>query len=491
MAWVFVVPMEQQSYCDFELAKTAGLPVERFPETLQEGQLAEDIILQGLEKLSLNQHERILFEVHGLSPDQDEDVPFLNEKLQELDKELDTIVIKESFDLARKQNPSYVSSQDFRLMFLRCHLFDCQKAALAMVQHFEVKQKLFGTGDVLGRDLCQSDLSPTDMQLLESGFIQVLPEQDASGRTVFLILCANVAKFPKDVWDVDSELRLTWYVVMTMLRDEQAQKKGVVAIVMNHCGFKVPMEIYTAVNNLNLVLPQRFVAGHYCYTDPDLRPYVAGFQLLIHEKDRYRMKSHFGTLQDIFFELQTFGIPTEALPVTKDGSCCNKWHDQWMTLVRRQEEFGYREDTIVIPRRFDVLLGKRSEAREHTGTMRALHVVEMYFEEYEKLGKYQKTEVAEKIIRIIHESAGRFLKQKEHGGWMEVDDTEARKKIAHWFRHVRFKRQKQESQQESSSTENLSETTDDGTPKTTDDGTTHGTKRTNPACVSPRESGLE
>lgn len=480
--------MEHQSYCDFELAKTAGLPVERFPETLQEGQLAEDIILKGLEKLSLNQHERILFEVHGLSPDQDEDGPFLDEKFQELDKELDKITIKEAFDLAREQNPSYVHSPDFRLMFLRCHQFDGEKAALAIVQHFHVKQRLFGNGDVLSRDICQSDLSPTDKDLLGSGFLQVLPERDAAGRTVLLILCANVLKFPKVDWDVDSELRLTWYVVMTMIRDEQAQTKGVVVIVMNHCAFRVPMEIYTAVNNLHLVLPQRFVAGHYCYTDPDLRPYVAGFQLLIHEKDRYRMKTHFGTLSEIFFELQTFGIPTEALPLTKEGSCCNDWHEHWLALARRQEELpvGYREETIIIPRRFDVLLGKRSEAREHTGTMRALHVVEMYFEEYEKLGKYQKTEVAEKIIRIIHESEGRFLKQTEHGAWIEVDDTEARKKIAHWFRHARFKRQKQESytQQESSSTEYTSEPTDDST-LTVKGTTTHGTKRANPACVSP------
>jgi hypothetical protein len=214
--------------------------------------------------------------------------------------------------------------------------------------------------------------------------------------------------------------------------------------------------------------------------------------LLIHEKDRYRIKTHFGTLPEIFFELQTFGIPTEALPLTKEGYCCNQWHDQWMALVRQQEELGLGREGIIIPRRFDVLLGKRAEAREHTGTMRALHVVEMYFEEYEKLGKYQKTEVAEKIIRIIHESEGRFLKQTEHGAWIEVDDTEARKKVAHWFRHARFKRQKQQSPQESSSSENSSETTDVSTRKVShDDITSHGTKRANPSCVSAMATGLE
>ena len=199
--------MEEQSYCDFELVQKAGLPVERFPETLQEGQLAEDIISKGLEKLSLQQHERILFEVHGLSPDQDEDAPFLNEKIQELDNELNKIIIKESFDLAREQNPNYVNGPEFRLMFLRCHQFDCPKAALAIVQHFQAKQKLFGSGDILSRDICQSDLSPTDQYLVGTGFIQVLPERDAAGRTIWLILCDNAAKFPKEGWEMENQVR--------------------------------------------------------------------------------------------------------------------------------------------------------------------------------------------------------------------------------------------------------------------------------------------
>ncbi len=228
---------------------------------------------------------------------------------------------------------------------------------------------------------------------------------------------------------------------MAFQRDEESQKKGIVCMIMNFSSFKVSMDIYEAVNNLDLVLPHRIVGAHYCYTDPAMRPYVAGFQLLLHEKDRYRMRTHFGPRHEIDFELQTFGIPTKSCPISKDGTCCNQWHDQWLAMLRRQEEQDDDTDEdILVPRRFDVLLGKHSEAREHTGTLRALHVVEMYFEQYEKLGKYQKTEVAEKIISIIHESGGRFLKQTQYRSWNEVEDTEARKKIGHWFRHARTKR---------------------------------------------------
>jgi hypothetical protein len=57
------------------------------------------------------------------------------------------------------------------------------------------------------------------------------------------------------------------------------------------------------------------------------------------------------------------------------------------------------EAFIGIPGRFDVLFGKSVLARDHTGTRRALHVVEMYYEDYERTdGKFQKTDIAEKVI---------------------------------------------------------------------------------------------
>ena len=143
----------------------------------------------------------------------------------------------------------------------------------------------------------------------------------------------------------------------------------------------------------------------------------------------------------------------ESCQILKDGTCPNTWHHHWLSMVRAKEEkekSATTDASVIVPRRFDVLFGKETRAREHTGTLRALHIVEMYFEEYEKLGKYQKTDVAEKIISIIHMSEGRFLKQNGDddgtGAWMEVDDTEARKKIAHWFRHARTKRSRQPQQ---------------------------------------------
>jgi len=116
----------------------------------------------------------------------------------------------------------------------------------------------------------------------------------------------------------------------------------------------------------------------------------------------------------------------------------------WEEKDRENDDEHDYDGTILVPRRFDVLFGKAPESRDHTGTLRALHLVEMHFDEYNRLGKYQKTDLAERIISIVHESGGRFLMQDENGAWIETELVESRKKIAHWFRHARSKRSKQD-----------------------------------------------
>lgn len=230
---------------------------------------------------------------------------------------------------------------------------------------------------------------------------------------------------------------------MKALQDEETQRMGVIWIVLNFNGYKVAMDHFCGVSEVLRAVPHRIVGGHFCYTDSSLRPYATGFQLFASVYARNRLRMHFGTLPEIDFELKTYGIPTEDFPLGDDGKCSPAQHRKWLAMLRAQEEAaddGHEDNSIVVPHRFDVLFGKSRQAQKHTGTQRALHIVEMYYEAYEKLGKFQKTDMAEKIISIIHESGGRFLRQDDQGLWIVADDTEARKKVAHWFRKRRLKR---------------------------------------------------
>lgn len=167
--------------------------------------------------------------------------------------------------------------------------------------------------------------------------------------------------------------------------------------------------------------------------------------------------------------LQTFGIDTSDLPLGKGTDNDESWnidgHLEWLQLQHQAEEKSLsrstptittlkggeqvvvssseeeEEEVILVPRRFDVLFGQHKSIRQHTGNLRALHLVEMYWNQYETANKYHKTEVTDRIVQIIYESKGRFLKWEERGGaWVQVVDHDvAREKIAHYFRYMRSK----------------------------------------------------
>jgi hypothetical protein len=403
---------------DFKLAKAAGLALDRWPESEEEAKRAEEFLAKELANLSLDEHERALFDIHGITPVEEECPEMIGRSLQDLQIEIDRIESKEAYDLARQMNPEYVINPSFRLQFLRSEQFDVKAAAKLIIEHFESKRMGFGSGEILARDILQSDLNETERFMLQTGYLQVLPVRDASGRALIFLTSGPVDQFPED-YDGINEGRIMWYQTMAMLRDEETQRRGLVYLLMNFNSYRVKVENFTCTTKIGTSMPANIVGGHYCYNDPDLTPFIRGFQLMVSEHDRCRLRVHFGNREDVDFTLQTYGIPTEACPLKRDGSLSLENHHAWLAMLRAQEErVGARdivhsatvedpeqqtlsgEDAFIgIPGRFDVLFGKSVLARDHTGTRRALHVVEMYYEDYERTdGKFQKTDIAEKVI---------------------------------------------------------------------------------------------
>jgi hypothetical protein len=101
--------------------------------------------------------------------------------------------------------------------------------------------------------------------------------------------------------------------------------------------------------------------------------------------------------------------------------------------------------SFIAPRRFDVLFGKGKAFREHKGNVRANHLVAMDRAKYEQADKTEKTNIARRIVNIIHESHGRFLKFEESEGcWEEVDYGKAREKISHIFRNQKDRKRRKD-----------------------------------------------
>jgi hypothetical protein len=82
---------------------------------------------------------------------------------------------------------------------------------------------------------------------------------------------------------------------MAAVEDEDAQRKGVVAVMYNLRIFKTEgvKKVYTVTDSL----PMRHAAVHYCFDSPSLQPAMSVFKLLASGNVRMRFRSHFGKME--------------------------------------------------------------------------------------------------------------------------------------------------------------------------------------------------
>ncbi len=69
----------------------------------------------------------------------------------------------------------------------------------------------------------------------------------------------------------------------------------------------------------------------------------------------------------------------------------------------------------------------------HFGNMRYQSVLDYYQDAYERAIKFQKRNISQRILEMVAEYGGRFLRQ-EGAGWIQVNESVARDKVAHAFR---------------------------------------------------------
>eukprot|EP00934_Nitzschia_sp_Nitz4_P000827 Nitzschia sp. Nitz4//scaffold83_size84149//32530//36503//NITZ4_005171-RA/size84149-processed-gene-0.73-mRNA-1//1//CDS//3329558938//827//frame0 len=410
-----------------------ALQTNRFPQTEEEASRADALLAKELERLSIKEREVILYDIHGVSDAKPEDPLVVEQKLLELDRELNKCRHdNDAFKKAIVLNRPYAASSSFRLLFLRKERFDVQRAAQLITRHFEIKRKLFGDGDVLARPVYQSDLGEREIQSLQSGFVRLWPGRDSAGRAVIFLETPKSIKPSCDNFHY-VHYRVAWYMAMKALEDAVTQRIGAVWVVSLEYKEteEVSVEQSIGMNTTQAVVPLNILSQHFCYQHPEKRPYLTGLHMFAEDSMRPRTRLHCGSPNEVKLKLQTFGIPTDHFPWTQDPVSCLKTHQKWLDAERLREGLpkpevspadacspdsgDYQDQDVITPQRFDVLFGRTIYARRHTGTLRAMHIIEMNFESYEKSGRYQKMEMAEKIVKNIQECEGRFLRQDESG----------------------------------------------------------------------------
>jgi hypothetical protein len=142
-------------------------------------------------QLAKNERERALNDLHGIVDLKKEHEPpsVVATCLEKLEEELQKMKAGTAYLQAEIQSEEYVTTKNFRMMFLRADTFNAREAAARLIRYFEEKLELFGV-EKLTKDIKLSDLDKEDIACLRTGFIQVLPKKDSSGRSVLAYLKA-------------------------------------------------------------------------------------------------------------------------------------------------------------------------------------------------------------------------------------------------------------------------------------------------------------
>ena len=94
--------------------------------------------------------------------------------------------------LALQQKPEYVDDVEFRIQFLRAEKYNPILAATRMISFLDIKLELFGKELLTKKYITLADMNEDDISALNSGFIQIIPLKDRSGRYICMAIPSMV-----------------------------------------------------------------------------------------------------------------------------------------------------------------------------------------------------------------------------------------------------------------------------------------------------------
>ncbi|CAJ1968359.1 unnamed protein product [Cylindrotheca closterium] len=454
----------------------------------------DSIIAQCMTETPHDERQKSYLEVHEVSNVFDETPAAVQDALEGMKMEIQKITKnRDALTLAESMDEEYVNDPSLRLKFLRGEKFNVKKAAQKFVRHFELKLELFGNSKLV-KDIEQDDLGEGETKALYLGYVQWLPLRDISGRTVTVYFTGKTSGEESDeARSLLNELKVFFYLRMIAMEDEAFQKNGVVLITLtgNESEARESMEQPAIQSNLKErarlgeALPGYNQCIHFCFSNVTSIGAIAVLgmaRFLIAVMSNFitiRTRIHKGASQhQCLSKLQTFGIPVTVIPKSPTD---NDYHttvlqrrkrleqkrrqlkQQQNNKSRRQidEEPEQVEDSddegVTVsfdpldekcgwicagPAPRDVILGRGLKKNNHPGNIRLRAMVEELSDVYKSSSKKEKTEITQRIVASI-QTIGRFLKESDMIGWMEVPDDVARIKVSHAFRDIDKVKRKQ------------------------------------------------
>ena len=213
----------------------------------------EDVIAKAMNQLSMKDRENALQDIHCVVDDEDDQMirniesnpNKVNEYREQLNQELQnqirqyklkqlhssrggrsstntsTAQKKElcAYEQALQINSSYVTNDQFQLLFLRDTKYNIQDAANKIFHFMEEKLQLWGL-EKLCSDITLEDFDTVDLRYMNEGYFQHLPIQDRIGRDIMVVYL----HFPQ-YCTAKNVCRCIYYVIMSIHQRQQERRQ--------------------------------------------------------------------------------------------------------------------------------------------------------------------------------------------------------------------------------------------------------------------------
>lgn len=172
------------------------------------------------------------------------------------------------------------------------------------------------------------------------------------------------------------------------------------------------------------------------------------------------MSNEIGTDTETRYQLMSYGIPVDQLPITSSGKVKAGNLNQWLNARTRIEKHRIENGAIVLgdistdiiecPSLNDVAIRPGKSYLCHPGNVRFKELLDKYVDEHAAANRKGKDIISWGIIEEIERGNGRFLEWNNAGGfWVENNDRNSiRTRIPIYFRdHKRNTRAKRKQRQ--------------------------------------------
>ena len=199
-------------------------------------------------------------------------------------------------------------------------------------------------------------------------------------------------------------------------------------------------------------MPVRTAGLHFCFPgmDPFTSKTAAAIMIQMGKYLRMRSRVHGGSITEINYNLMSFGIPVDCIPIRSSGEVKTKNHLQWiesrLTLEHairhaEQTQTPFGDAVVECPRLPDVVF-KVGERGTRPGNIMLRELVEDRHTRYQtKASRSVKNEVIQEIVTGIEGVGGRFLVWDKRGWYVvEKDPAVIKKQISTYIRDYKNRR---------------------------------------------------